>query len=259
MNRFQSDNGRPYQKIHLRLFTILLVMILSPPAFSAQTIEGNIDDIARAILTYFPKVTGKVIAVNDNQITVQVESGQGLSKGVLLTVFREGESFYHPVTDVPLGRFESEIGFIEILHFEKSRLTAKNIDPTIMIEVGDLVRLPSTKIPLAIATRTKEDHSFLQNELSAALNDTGRFQIDPLAPGADLKAAHDRKNRYYIELATDHQDGQFLMSLLIQNTITGNQLANLEVLIHQSKESDLILEHLQYQLFEQRQKTTIND
>lgn len=235
------------------------ILCLASSALSAQGIEGNIDDVARAILTYFPKVTGKVTATHQNEIEVQIQSGQGLSEGVLLSVFREEEAFHHPVTNVPLGRFEGHVGIIEVIRFEAPRLIAKSIDPLIKIEVGDLVRLPSTKIPVAISTRSKNDHAFLQNELAAALLDTGRFQIDPLSPGTDMNTALNQKNRYYIELTTDRVDGVFSMHLQLQNTATGTQLANLDVMIHQSEQSDLILENLQFKLFEQRQKSNSND
>lgn len=241
------------------LWVFSLLVSFAHPAFAARGIEGNIDDVARAILTYFPKVSGKVTAVHGTAVEVRVESGQGLSEGVLLSVFREGETFHHPVTEVPLGRFENQVGIIEITRFEPPNLTAKNIDPIKKIEEGDLVRLPSTRIPLAIATRSEKAHVFLQSELAAALADTGRFQIDILSLGGDFKTALDQKNRYYIALVTDQIDGNFSMNLNLQNTATGKQLANLDILIRQSEKSDLILEHLQFQLFEQRQKNNPDD
>jgi len=92
------------------------------------------------------------------------------------------------------------------------------------------------------------------NELVSALSETGRFKIASLSPNADLDAARKSNNRYYITLATSRRDERFAIDLQIQNTFTGTALAKLSVLIQQSEESDLILEHLQFQLFEQRQK-----
>ncbi len=242
------------ERIKTGFYIFFLVLFFNTPELRAEAIEGNIDDIARAILTYFPKITGKVSAINDGIIEVDLESGQGLAEGILLTVFREGETFRHPVTDVPLGRFERKVGTIEVIRFEPPLLTAKRVKAQKKIEVGDLVRLPSTKIPLAISTHSEKDHVFLQNELAAALSDTGRFQVDALSPGTDFKTAFTRKNHYHIQLVTRRNEGIFSIQLQIQNTITGKALANIEVLIHQSEDSDLILEHLQYQLFEQRQQ-----
>ncbi|WDT80201.1 MAG: hypothetical protein MPW14_24435 [Candidatus Manganitrophus sp.] len=43
------------------------------------------------------------------------------------------------------------------------------------------------------------------------------------------------------------------MKLEIQNTQTGKSLSEMTVQVVQSEESDLILEHLQYQLFQRQQ------
>jgi len=237
------------------IFTLLLILCLShAQAFAGQTIEGSIDDLARALMTYFPKVSGKVTAIHNSQLEVDLGPGQGLAAGVLLTVFREGETFHHPVTNVPLGRFEGEVGAIEVLQFKAPHLKANRINTTKKIEVGDLVRLPSTKITLGIAMRSETDHAFVMNELSIALRETNRFQIETLATGSDVETASRSGNDYYITLKTVQEGKQVSANLLLQNTATGKQLAELDLLIRQSKKSDLILEHLQYQLFEQRLK-----
>jgi len=70
----------------------------SPAAKTPAAIEGNIDDVARAILTYFPKVTGKIVSQKGKEIIVDLGGKRGLSKGTLLTVFRKKESFHHPLT-----------------------------------------------------------------------------------------------------------------------------------------------------------------
>jgi len=236
-----------------------LFMVLMAYGVRSETIQGNIDDVARAIQTYFPKLVGKVSTLDGDRLEIEITSGQGLAEGLLLTVFREGAPFRHPVTGVVLGRDEEHLGTLEVLRFDPPRLIARRLAPSPesgpgkRIMVGDLVRLPSTRIPLAIAIRP-EGEPFLMNELAAALGDTGRFKVDPLAPGAGVQDAFKRKNRYYLGMETNRKDGRFSMNLQIQNAITGKSLASLAVVIHQSEESDLILEHLQYQLFEQRQK-----
>ncbi len=188
------------------------------------------------------------------QVELGPGPGPGLSEGVLLTVFRKGDTFYHPITDVPLGRFEGEVGAIEVLSFNAPRLIANPVDNTKKIEVGDLVRLPSTKITLGIAMRSETDHAFTMNELSLALRDTGRFQIEILAAGSGPETALQSGNTYYIGLKTAQHAQQFSVNLQLQNTLTGKHLADLDLRIRQSEKSSLILEHLQHQLFEQRLK-----
>ena len=237
------------------IFSILVFFLVgNHSAALSQTIEGNIDDIARALMTYFPKASGKVTSVIDQKLEIEIAPFQGLAEGVLLNVFREGEAFRHPVTGIPLGRFEGEVGIIEVTHAEAEHLTAAHIGATKKIEVGDLIRLPSTRIAVAITTRSAAYPVFLINELTAALNDTGRFQVDVLPAESEIKEALQRKNRYYLLLTTGQNGERLSMNLQLQNTVTGKELANLTILIRKSEESDLILEHLQYQLFEQRQK-----
>ncbi len=226
----------------------------APKVQSSDVIEGNIDDVARAILTYFPKVKGKVITLKEEEIAVDLGGKRGLSRGTLLTVYREGEHFHHPVTGVPLGRFEDAVGILEVNRFESSRLFARPIPPKTEIRVGDLIRITATRIPLSVSLSSDTGHPFLMNELVLALAHTGRFKIESLSPGSDLNASRKGDHLYHIELATSRQDDRFSMDLQIQNTYTGTTLAKLSVLIKQSRESDLILEHLQFQLFEQRQK-----
>ncbi len=225
-----------------------------PGVQAPAAIEGNIDDVARAILTYFPKVTGKVVARKGETILVDLGGKRGLSRGTLLTVFREGEAFHHPLTKVRLGRFEEKIGMLEVERFESPHLLTRSVTPGFEIQEGDLVRITATRISLAISLSSDAGHAFLMNELVSALSETGRFKIASLSPNAGLDMARKADNRYYIKLATSRRDERFAMDLQIQNTFTGTSLAELSVLIQQSEESDLILEHLQFQLFEQRQK-----
>lgn len=246
---------------------ILLIHPLMGSALSAQpinkqnadaqtpaAIEGNIDDVARAILTYFPKVTGTIVSLEEKEIKIDLGGKQRLSKGTLLTVFRKEEHFHHSVTNVPLGQFEKELGTLEVEHFKSPHLLTRSITPDSEIQAGDLVRITATRIPLAVSLSSDTGHSFLMHELISALTDTGRFKITSLSPGVDLNTAKKDGNHYHIQLATSRKEDRFSMDLQIQNTFTGTVLAKLSILIQQSEESDLILEHLQFQLFEQRQK-----
>ncbi len=241
--------------LKLAFFTLLVTLFFSMAQRSAaQSVEGSIDDLSRALMTYFPKVSGKVTALNAGQLEIDLETGQGLAQGLLLSVFRKGASFHHPITSVPMGHFEGEVGHIEVLQFESPRLSAKSLDATKKIEVGDLVRLPSTKITLGIAMGSETTDTFLMNELSFALQNTGRFRVKTLPTGSTEKTAFEAGNDYYLELSVSQEEQQFRVDLRLSNTTTGKELAQLALSIRQSEESGLILENLQHQLFEQRLK-----
>ena len=246
-----------FLKVSLILFLLLILPANGfslPAEAGGAAIEGNIDDIAKTIQTYFPKVDGKVIGVDGERIEADLGKESGTSVGILLTVYREKGPFHHPVTGVALGKFEEEVGTIEVAEIGDHRLIAKKVQSAKPIEVGDHVRIPGTRIPLAVSLASAESQTFLMNELVSALTDTGRFRIDVLSPQATREEAAKKNARYLIQLATSQTDGTFLVSLHLQNTETGKSLSDMDVKISQAQGSDLILEHLQYQLFEQRRK-----
>lgn len=241
--------------LKLASFTLLLTLFLSISQLSAaQREEGSIDDLSRALMTYFPKISGKVTALNAGKIEIDLETGQGLAPGLLLSVFRKGARFHHPVTSVPMGHFEGEVGHIEVLQFESPRLSAKSLDATEEIKVGDLVRLPSTKITVGIAMESETANTFLINQLSFSLQNTGRFQVRRLPTGSTEKTAFEAGNDYHLGLSVSQEEQQLRVNLRLRNATTGKELAQMALTIRQSEESGLILENLQHQLFEQRLK-----
>ena len=115
----------------LVIFLIFLFLIYPAARSSSEgggsIGSGNIDDIAKALATYFPKATGKITAVNQDIVQIQSEKEAGLTAGTLLAVYREGNPFHHPVTDVILGNFEEEIGYLEVTKTQTGQITARVI------------------------------------------------------------------------------------------------------------------------------------
>lgn len=216
-------------------------------------IEGNIYDVAKAVATYFPKVLGKVIRIDGDFVEVNLGRREGFSKGTLLTVYREMEAFVHPLTGRVLGRFEEELGLIEVKEFKDEGLVTKVVKMSGAIRVGDPVRITVTRIRLAVSMY-EGDEDFLMGELVSALLETRRFRVDSLPAQASEKDALKRNNHYLIKLGTSRMGERFLMNLQIYNTESESLLTKMDILINQSEESDLILEHLQYQLFEQQRR-----
>ncbi|HIE64342.1 MAG: hypothetical protein ABGX83_09665 [Nitrospira sp.] len=250
----------------LKFVIIFFSLILSPvDGFSTTlagpgkgalpngVIEGSIDDVAKAVATYFPKVLGKVIRIDGDFVEVSLGKREGFSKGTLLTVYREKEAFIHPLTGRVLGKFEEELGLIEVREFKEESLTTKIVKTSGAIREGDLVRITATRIRLAVSIY-EGDEAFLMDELVSALVETRRFRVDSLPAQASENAARKRNNHYLIKLETSRTGKKFLMNLQIHNTESESLLTKMDILINQSEESDLILEHLQYQLFEQQRQ-----
>ncbi|GAB4546461.1 MAG: hypothetical protein Fur0020_15160 [Thermodesulfovibrionia bacterium] len=126
------------------------------------------------VTSYFPSVNGVVKDVEDGYANILIESSLLLKKGTRLSVFREGEPFYHPVTKEIIGRTETLIGRVEVI--EKGdgfyRCSIINGD----IKGGDLVRITSSRVKIAFFQDRDADWT-LSEALYKSLKDTNRFEI----------------------------------------------------------------------------------
>ncbi|MBI1822947.1 MAG: hypothetical protein HY201_02420 [Nitrospirae bacterium] len=239
---------------YIKQLAIFLVVLLPMGANAAALSEngtGNVDDIAKALVTYFPKVTGKVTSVNQETVMIQAENATGLSEGVLLSAYREGEVFYHPVTDVALGHFEEETALLEVTKVERGQITARAISTQTPV-IENLVRLTAARIPIGISSGVVEGDRYLLNELKLALEATGRFAVTVLPPLATFEDVAREGNLYLITFTAN--PSPISVKVVMQNVKTGKIVSDMESVLQASNESDTILESLQYQLFEKQQK-----
>ncbi len=160
------------------IFLIILTLSLSVGVvISEAEIEppkGSIHAVRDAILSYFPSVKGVVKGVEDDYVKVYIESGVTLKKGTRLSVFREGEPFYHPVTKEPLGRSEIPIGRIEVVHKENEFYICSRIRGD--IKQGDMARITSSRIKLAFF-QERDSEWVISEAFYNSLKDSNRFEI----------------------------------------------------------------------------------
>ena len=201
----------------------------------------SIDDIAKALATYFPKVTGTVTSVDAYAVVIQSEKETGLSAGVLLSAYQMGEPFYHPVTGAELGHFEEEIGLLEVVNIEHGLIRTKVIKSESSIMSGTLVRLTAARIPIEITGGTAEGGQFLIHELKLALEATGRFTV-----------SSSEGNLYLITLTANPSPAS--VKVQMKNIKTGKIVSDIESMLQASSDSDTIFESLQYQLFKKQQQ-----
>jgi len=216
----------------LVFFLIFLLPIVANAA--------SIDDIAKALVTYFPKVSGKITAVDREKVGIQSENETGLSTGVLLSAYQTGAPFYHPVTHAELGHVEEEITLLEVTEVGRGQLTAKVVGAQAPA-IGTLIRLTAARILIGVGSGVTEAERFVIRELRSALEETGRFTV-----------AANEAHLYSIALTVSPPP--VLVKVQMQNVKTGSIVADIELMLESSNGSDTILESLQYQLFEKRQK-----
>lgn len=235
------------------IFVILLVFPINGYASPAV---GNMDDVARWVLTYFPKTDGSVVSMDGLDISIHLRETHGIAEGTLLTLYRESTPFYHPVTGIQLGKQEEETGVLEVQQIGDRLLQGRLIGSGNAVRIGDLARISAARIPLGILPlgETNRPDTFFISELTSALTETGRFRISLLPSKTTLGEAV-QKGIFYLVWVSASQEGEALMvNLTLQNTLTGKALSDLSTKINPSEETDLVLERLQLQLFEKRKQ-----
>jgi hypothetical protein len=227
--------------------------------------SGNMDDLAKTLVTYFPKVTGTVVSIASDQVEIQTQNESGLSLGVLLSVYQPGAPFYHPITKAVLGHFEEEMGELEVIGIEPGRVTARMIKTGAQMVPGSLVRLSAAKILAIVVSHAPKENvqeRFLVTEFASALAETGRFTVETFYSEETSEAIPSDKNAYWISFsASAHSSGDsgassnrisrfYTLHIQMKNLKTRQMISEISADLQASDASDSIVESLQYRLFE---------
>src|SRR5262245_19691395 len=168
----------------------LLLGLVTVATSRAQTQPGpgstappppSLGVLAEQITTLFPKVDGEVIEVQGNTVTLALGRKDGLVAGIEMSVYREGRELRHPRTGASLGRTEQTVGRMQIQQvFEAYSIGTAS--QGVEVKPGDKARVSSGKIILTLMSvvdvGVKPDIAeAVVQELSEALNRTGRFQV----------------------------------------------------------------------------------
>ncbi len=230
------------------LFSGLGVRAQTPPS-------GSVDDLARVVWSYFPRAEGKIDAVEGEAVVARMTGPLGLATGMILTVTRTGEPFYHPITGVALGHFEDEVAAFEVQAVHPDRVTGQIVHPKQVAMPGDTVRLP-TRIAVALAPEAlareasvARQEEAIMRALDATLSATGRFQVRRYATPTAWDRVQDAAYLIALSvtppLATSPADAPGV-ALQMRNTRTGAVIAMLQMTLAAS-ENDSVLERWAHQ------------
>jgi len=131
------------------------------------------------LLDLFPKVSGEVIEVQGDTLTLDKGQRNGVVSGLELELYREGREIKHPRSGEVLGRTEEPLGRTRVTSvqdaFSQASPTASGVKP------GDRYRAPSAKVnlvllPLLGGVRENLVEAAIQ-ELTERLNASGRFRV----------------------------------------------------------------------------------
>ena len=159
-------------------------LVLCALAFSAGAADkplgldefSSVDDLASAILAYFPKVQGDVTAVQGDQLTIALGKKNALMPGMVLGLWRDGKEILHPVTGMVIGHVEEEVGSVEVTRVGDLSSVAVVRKKLKEPKQGDRARITPKKIQLAIVP-LRADRPEIIAELTERLNNSGRCTV----------------------------------------------------------------------------------
>jgi hypothetical protein len=151
----------------------------------ASTFANMADDFVKAAAP----IEGLVAAVDGDILYLDIGEKGGAQVGQELMVFRKGDTFFHPITRRPLGRYETVIGHAQI------RKVETNFSEAVFIASPDQgvprpedgVRITRARIRIAITpvldlSDSEADARRIPYLMASVLERSKRFQIvDPLA------------------------------------------------------------------------------
>lgn len=181
----------------VRRSALVLVTLLAGLAIAVSPVGAGLADRVSATFALmaddFIKATnpldGIVVAVEGATLYLDVGSREGARAGQELTVFRRGETFFHPFTGKAIGRYEDVLGHAQIRRVDEQFSEALFIP---IIEASkpqpeDGVRISRGRIRIAVTpvldlTRSSADVRRVPYLMASILERSKRFLVvDPLA------------------------------------------------------------------------------
>jgi hypothetical protein len=170
---------------------LLTVLLAGAPveAGMADRIGATFALMADEFIQTFNPVEALVVAVDNDDIFLDVGSGRGGQVGQEYTIFRKGAVFNHPLTGKPLGRYEDVLGYAQVRRVEPDFAAATFVPlpdkARPLPEDGARItrgRLKVAVTPVVDMTDGRADLRRVPYLIATVLERSKRFQVvDPLA------------------------------------------------------------------------------
>jgi hypothetical protein len=170
---------------------LLTLLLAGAPveAGMADRIGATFSLMADEFIQTFNPVEAIVVAVDNDEIFLDVGTGRGAQLGQEYTIFRKGAVFSHPVTGRALGRYEEVLGYAQVRRVERDFAMAAFVPlqdrPRPVPEDGARItrgRLKVAVTPVVDMTDGRADLRRVPYLIATVLERSKRFQVvDPLA------------------------------------------------------------------------------
>lgn len=157
----------------LTTIIIGLLFIFGAP-ITAPAEETPFDILIKKTSSLFSPMRGDILTGDEESVTLNIGSNNGVMAGMRLTVFREGDHFYHPVTREDLGKIEKRVGTIAVIAVSGNSARCRVIKGE--AKSGDFARISALKKRLLFYQDEAVDY-YLGDAYYRELTKTGSFDI----------------------------------------------------------------------------------
>jgi hypothetical protein len=180
---FFSLFTRSSHTVPVFFFSVVLAVCF---LFSHGYAEDNpLNKLRDEAASYFKPVTGRILAVEDKKVTVNLGEKDSIRPGMRFQILREEAPFKHPVTKEPLGMLESLVGKMEIKEVSGDSSEGEIIEGA--AQEGDKARISSMKVNLLFCQSSDTDWR-LSESYYRMLKETERFQLIDTGIDTDVPA-----------------------------------------------------------------------
>ena len=191
------------KRVPRTIIVLALLLLVSPTSAGAgmadriaDTFAAMADDLVKA----FQPLEGIVLDVQADRIFLDLGAEAGAQVGQEFTVFRKGDTFRHPVTGKPLGRYEDILGYAQV------KRVLPRLAEAVFIPVPDRpepqaedgVRISRGRLRVAVApvldlTGSDADVRRVPFLFATLLERSRRFQVvDPILVSDTITSEHVR-------------------------------------------------------------------
>lgn len=138
-----------FKKCSIFLFFFLLILLTKQGYAQVDYFQSFKENL----LSYFPVITGKVIKLENNELTFDKGAKEGIKKGQRVVLFEETMPLIHPVTRQIIGKSEKITGSAEVVSVEENSSKAIILEGNISLpkENSLLFKIPKSKIKVLYA------------------------------------------------------------------------------------------------------------
>lgn len=163
------------KRIFLLIYALIIFIPFSVKAETNLDEEKSLIDLKKETLSYFDPVKGKIIAIENDNLIIDITNLKKINLGTRLKAFKEGVSFIHPITKEEIGKVEIPVGTVEIVDVRENSYVGRVIKGKLEDFLDASVKIPSSKKRLLFVQGNVD--WFIADSYYEMLKQSERFEL----------------------------------------------------------------------------------